>query len=98
VKVLRENNTEGTSGVLAKITAVPGRVSAIKFIEARAKHAQIHTSRRGGAVCGDHRKLRACRLVFVLGICTGSDPRHACKENEYCKHCAKEGGKCGVCK
>lgn len=30
--------------------------------------------------------------------CTGADPCHACKNSRYCRHCAKEGGKCGVCK
>ena len=32
--------------------------------------------------------------VFAA-TCTGADPCHACKN---CKYCAKEGGKCGVCK
>jgi hypothetical protein len=27
--------------------------------------------------------------------CTGANPCHACKN---CKHCAKEGEKCGACK
>jgi hypothetical protein len=30
--------------------------------------------------------------------CTGSDPCYACKNCTYCKHCAKEGGTCGICK
>ena len=48
--------------------------------------------------------LRALPLIAVLGVvtmmfsdayfatCTGSDPCSACKELQYCKHCAKEGG------
>jgi hypothetical protein len=29
--------------------------------------------------------------------CTGADPCHASKNFRYCRHCAKEGGKCGIC-
>jgi hypothetical protein len=32
----------------------------------------------------------------IAGTCTGSDPCYACKTCNYCKHCAKEGGTCGV--
>jgi hypothetical protein len=33
-----------------------------------------------------------------FATCTGADPCHACKNRRYCRHCAKEGGTCGVCK
>lgn len=34
----------------------------------------------------------------ALATCTGSTPRHACKNCQHCKHCAKDKGTCGVCK
>src|SRR5207249_11490185 len=36
--------------------------------------------------------------IHRCSTCTGSDPCFACKNCHYCKHCAKEGGTCGVCK
>lgn len=33
-----------------------------------------------------------------LATCRGADPCNAFKNCRYCRHCAKEGGTCGVCK
>jgi len=32
------------------------------------------------------------------GKCYGYSPCGACKNCHYCKHCAENGGSCGVCK
>ena len=55
-----------------------------------------------------HRLLSIVLLVLIVSpafahrdpraTCYGDDPCRACKNCKYGKHCAKEGGKCGVCK
>jgi hypothetical protein len=34
----------------------------------------------------------------ALTTCTGASPCNACKNCKYSKHCAKDGGTCGLCK
>lgn len=38
-------------------------------------------------------------ILTVTGRgCSGSESYSACKNCSGCKHCAKEGGSCGVCR
>ena len=37
-------------------------------------------------------------VIKMKSTTTGSKNCNALKNCKYCKHCAKDGGKCGICK
>lgn len=87
----------GLTNVLGKQT-LPGSSRTLKSTE-RQMPNRLFSSRLAHKVV----------LIFLLAgsvvairadaaTCTGADPCKACKNWKYCKHRAKGGGKCGICK